>query len=172
MFLNDYPNQAPSVKFLTTGQGQVRFNPNLYNCGKVCLSLLGTWSGPGWQPNKSTLLQVLVSIQGLVLVEDPYFNEPGYETSRGTTDGTRLSNDYNKNIRRYTLQYAMLEPLKQLNNQENMHYQEFNHCMRQHFLENANAIKQQVVKWLEMDSSIEKIVEETLSNLETLSESA
>lgn len=26
--------------------------------GKVCLSLLGTWSGPGWMPGKSTLLQV------------------------------------------------------------------------------------------------------------------
>jgi hypothetical protein len=31
---------------------------NLYNCGKVCLSLLGTWSGPGWDPAHSTLLQV------------------------------------------------------------------------------------------------------------------
>jgi hypothetical protein len=31
---------------------------NLYNCGKVCLSLLGTWNGPGWDPAHSTLLQV------------------------------------------------------------------------------------------------------------------
>lgn len=34
-----------------------------YNNGKVCLSLLGTWAGPSWQPGQSTLLQVLVSIQ-------------------------------------------------------------------------------------------------------------
>ncbi len=46
------------VQFLTTGAGRVRFNPNLYNCGKVCLSLLGTWSGPSWDPGTSTLLQV------------------------------------------------------------------------------------------------------------------
>lgn len=46
------------VKFLTTGGGRCRFNPNLYNCGKVCLSLLGTWSGPSWDPATSTLLQV------------------------------------------------------------------------------------------------------------------
>lgn len=26
--------------------------------GKVCLSLLGTWQGPGWIAGKSTLLQV------------------------------------------------------------------------------------------------------------------
>lgn len=35
------------VNLQTTGKGTVRFNPNLYNCGKVCLSLLGTslnWS--------------------------------------------------------------------------------------------------------------------------------
>ena len=38
-----YPAVPPKVKLVTTGYGTVRFNPNLYNCGKVCLSLLGTW---------------------------------------------------------------------------------------------------------------------------------
>lgn len=49
--------------------------------GKVCLSLLGTWAGPGWEPGKSTLLQVLISIQSLIMVPQPMFNEPGYEVS-------------------------------------------------------------------------------------------
>jgi len=73
-----YPNSPPLMNLCTTGGGKVRFNPNLYNCGKVCLSLLGTWSGSAeenWQPRKSTLLQVLVSIQSMILVEAPYFNE-------------------------------------------------------------------------------------------------
>ena len=73
-----YPNVPPLINLCTTGGGRVRFNPNLYNCGKVCLSLLGTWSGSAeeeWQPRKSTLLQVLVSIQSMILVEAPYFNE-------------------------------------------------------------------------------------------------
>ena len=64
----DYPQVPPQVCFLTTGGGTVRFNPNLYPCGKVCLSLLGTWAGPSWVPGQSTLLQVLVSIQSLILV--------------------------------------------------------------------------------------------------------
>jgi len=51
----NYPNACPKVHFLTTGGGTVRFNPNLYDCGKVCLSLLGTWEGPGWDPKVSTL---------------------------------------------------------------------------------------------------------------------
>ena len=77
-----YPSAPPKVQLLTTGRGTVRFNPNLYNNGKVCLSLLGTWDGPGWDPKVSTLLQVLVSIQSLILVPDPYFNEPGYASQQ------------------------------------------------------------------------------------------
>jgi hypothetical protein len=39
-----YPDVPPKVQFLTTGGGHVRFNPNLYSDGKVCLSILGTWA--------------------------------------------------------------------------------------------------------------------------------
>jgi ubiquitin-protein ligase len=71
-----FPDCPPRVRFLTTGGGAWRANPNLYPCGNVCLSLLGTWSGPGWQPGTSTLLQVLVSLQALVLNAEPFYNEP------------------------------------------------------------------------------------------------
>jgi ubiquitin-protein ligase len=57
-FDHDYPNSAPKVNLETTGQGDVRFNPNLYSCGKVCLSLLGTWRGnasENWDPKLSNL---------------------------------------------------------------------------------------------------------------------
>lgn len=37
----DYPLRPPRVKLMTTGGGEVRFNPNLYKSGKVCLSILG-----------------------------------------------------------------------------------------------------------------------------------
>jgi baculoviral IAP repeat-containing protein 6 len=78
IFPEDYPKSPPKINLRTTGRGTVRFNPNLYNCGKVCLSLLGTWPGGGeaekWN-DTSTFLQVLVSIQSLILVPNPYFNE-------------------------------------------------------------------------------------------------
>ncbi|KAJ1381839.1 ubiquitin-conjugating enzyme/RWD-like protein, partial [Ochromonadaceae sp. CCMP2298] len=89
-----------------------RFNPNLYNCGKVCLSLLGTWAGPSWDPSVSTLLQVLISLQSLILVPDPYFNEPGYERSRNTPQGQAQSDAYNAHLRTQTARFAILEPLK------------------------------------------------------------
>lgn len=60
-FPDTYPQQPPQFILKTTGNGTVRFNPNLYNCGKVCLSLLNTWfSRPEerWNENTSTLLQV------------------------------------------------------------------------------------------------------------------
>jgi ubiquitin-protein ligase len=43
LFPSNYPLAPPRVTLRTTGNGTVRFNPNLYSCGKVCLSILGTW---------------------------------------------------------------------------------------------------------------------------------
>jgi ubiquitin-protein ligase len=60
-FEDSYPDTPPKVNLSTTGSGQVRFNPNLYSCGKVCLSLLGTWRGvasENWDAKISTLLQL------------------------------------------------------------------------------------------------------------------
>eukprot|EP00903_Cladosiphon_okamuranus_P008073 g7787.t1 len=108
----DYPNKPPQVHFLTTGNGRVRFNPNLYNTGKVCLSLLGTWSGPGWNAKTSTLLQVLISIQSLIFVAEPYFNEPGFEGQLGTPQGRAASSSYNSRIRNGTLMVGIVEALE------------------------------------------------------------
>jgi len=87
-FPNQYPFVPPHVNFITYGK-QIRFNPNLYVNGKVCLSILGTWSGPGWT-SCCSLNTVLLSIQTL-LNEMPIQNEPGWENC---TD--YRSSDYNK----------------------------------------------------------------------------
>jgi hypothetical protein len=99
------------IKFLTTGYGRVRFNPNLYMCGKVCLSLLGTWSGPSWDPETSTVLQVLVSLQAMVFCPDPYFNEPGFDSSRGSAKGDDASAEYNRTVRSNCAKHAIVAPL-------------------------------------------------------------
>ena len=58
----EYPSIPPLVHLETTGGGTVKFNPNLYADGKVCLSLLGTFSGSNatekWDPTVSTIFQV------------------------------------------------------------------------------------------------------------------
>jgi len=103
----EYPRGPPSAFFHAHYVGNERLNPNLYVDGKVCLSLLGTWSGPSWDPQRSTMLQVLVSLQGLVLVEEPYFNEPGHECDTGTEQGKQASALYNEHARILALRAAL-----------------------------------------------------------------
>lgn len=79
-FPADYPWAPPRAVFLT-GDGRVRFNPNLYVEGKVCLSILGTWPGESWS-SALTFRSVLLSIQSL-FSSSPLQNEPGYEMASG-----------------------------------------------------------------------------------------
>ncbi|KIK38459.1 hypothetical protein CY34DRAFT_772434, partial [Suillus luteus UH-Slu-Lm8-n1] len=109
IFLGPNHNQAPpSVKYMTTNGGKYRFNPNLYADCKVCLSLLGTWSRPGWVSGKSTLLQVCALLLSLILCEEPYLNGPGWANDSGTPQ----SRQYSSNVRRMVVKTAMLGNLK------------------------------------------------------------
>ena len=193
---DDYPHRPPKVQFLTTtmcAQGPkphsnapVRFNPNLYANGKVCLSLLGTWSGPGWISKESTLLQVLVSLQSLVLGSPaPYFNEPGYQHSEGTKYGDAQSKQYNQDIRRKTLRVAMLPFLYNLqrlqakgckkrkqasacasklppsmHNGKKEYFPEFRKVLQQHFLLKNESIRKQLRLWRKEDASLGELSSE------------
>uniref|UniRef100_A0A8C4TNR5 Ubiquitin-conjugating enzyme E2 Z n=1 Tax=Erpetoichthys calabaricus TaxID=27687 RepID=A0A8C4TNR5_ERPCA len=101
----DYPIHPPRVKLMTTGNNTVRFNPNFYRNGKVCLSILGTWTGPAWSPAQS-ISSVLISIQSL-MTENPYHNEPGFEQERHPGD----SRNYNECIRHETMRVAVCDML-------------------------------------------------------------
>lgn len=63
----------------------------------------------------STMLQVLVSIQGLILNAKPYFNEPGYASSVGTARGDESALRYNENtyiLNLKTMVYSLRRPPK------------------------------------------------------------
>ena len=70
----DYPHSPPKVKYCTNGNN-IRFNPNLYKCGKVCISLLNTWRGDQWTSCQS-ISTVLLTLCTL-LCNNPLLNEPG-----------------------------------------------------------------------------------------------
>ena len=75
---NDYPSSPPHVKYWTNG-GNIRFNPNLYKCGKVCVSMLNTWRGDQWtscQTISTTLLTLCT-----LLCKTPLLNEPGVSST-------------------------------------------------------------------------------------------
>lgn len=76
---------------MTTGGGKVRFNPNLYANGRVCLSILGTWSGPQWTPAMN-LYSVVLSIQSL-LNKNPFYNEPGFKKQLALEQASKKYND-------------------------------------------------------------------------------
>ena len=73
-FPNNYPHSPPRVTFHNWGDN-IRFNPNLYRTGKVCLSILNTWRGEGWT-SCQTLTTILLTLC-TVLNEQPLLNEPG-----------------------------------------------------------------------------------------------
>ncbi|AES61992.2 ubiquitin-conjugating enzyme [Medicago truncatula] len=110
-----YPNVPPQVHYHSGGLG---LNPNLYASGKVSLSLLDTWFGnkdQKWTPGVSTMLQVLVSIQGLILNAKPYYNEPGYEIMSRLIDGEKRAMLYNEDtfiLSLKTMMYMIRKPPK------------------------------------------------------------
>ncbi|CAN1123741.1 Putative ubiquitin-conjugating enzyme E2 38 [Linum perenne] len=125
LFPPNYPNSPPNVYYYSGG---LRLNPNLYECGKVCLSLLGTWSGDKnekWIAGKSTMLQVLVSIQALILNAQPFYNEPGYERQTGP-EGLTRSRKYSENafiLSLKTMMYTFRRPPKCFEALVKVHFQ-------------------------------------------------
>ncbi|ESK87451.1 ubiquitinating enzyme [Moniliophthora roreri MCA 2997] len=158
-----YPNTAPLFNLRTTGKGTVRFNPNLYNCGKVCLSLLGTWSGSAdeqWKPGKSTIFQVLISIQSMILVECPYFNEPGFGQVDPNNQGSIA---YNKNIRVQTARWAIVDWLK--DEHRNGMWAD---VISAHFLIRKDIIRKQLRTWASESPSMNYLLDEFEQGLRTV----
>lgn len=80
-------------------------------------SVAGTWAGPGWDPAQSSLLQLLVSVQSLVLGDkEPFFAEPGMHRLRGSAEGARRArqspNGGWERVRAATVEYAMVDMLR------------------------------------------------------------
>jgi len=125
-FPNNYPLYPPKVLFCTLDQC-IRFNPNLYTNGKVCVSILGTWQGPGWT-SCMTLNTVLLSIQSL-LNSNPIQNEPGWESENGIK-----SIEYNKIIDYSNYSIAILKMM--INTPKG--FEGFKDIMNKHFLKNIN----------------------------------
>ncbi|XP_022862514.1 putative ubiquitin-conjugating enzyme E2 38 [Olea europaea var. sylvestris] len=130
LFPPSYPDIPPMVYYYSGG---LRLNPNLYECGKVCLSLLNTWTGKGnenWVPNSSTMLQVLVSIQAIILNAKPFFNEPGFESTYLGAEGEKKSRSYNEDVfvsSLKTMVYTLRRPPKHFDDLVTGHFHSHAH---------------------------------------------
>lgn len=73
---NNYPHSPPKFVF-HSNDGVMRMHPNLYKCGKVCLSILNTWHGDQWD-GCQTIGSVLMTIRH-ILTNRPLEHEPGLD---------------------------------------------------------------------------------------------
>ncbi len=103
-FPEDYPYSPPTLKYLTNN-GKTRFNPNLYRNGKVCISILNTWRGPGWTSCMS-IRTVLITLTTL-FHNKPLLNEPG------VTEKHPSFKPYNEIIKYRNLETAIYKVMNQ-----------------------------------------------------------
>ncbi|MEJ1269274.1 ubiquitin-conjugating enzyme E2O [Cricetulus griseus] len=145
---NIYPAVPPHFCYLSQCSG--RLNPNLYDNGKVCVSLLGTWIGKGTErwTSKSSLLQVLISIQGLILVNEPYYNEAGFDSDRGLQEGYENSRCYNE--------MALIRVVQSMTQLVRRPPEVFEQEIRQHFSVGGWRLVNRIESWLETHAMLER----------------
>ena len=112
IFPKNYPFSPPDLSYVS--RNKIRIHPNLYvghhpsgNGGKVCLSILGTWSGPKWT-TVMDITTVLLSIQSL-LDKNPLHHEPGNENNF-----TKMNDYYNQVIMYDTLNSLLLRNIQNI----------------------------------------------------------
>jgi len=141
----DYPHSPPKVKYCTNGNN-IRFNPNLYKCGKVCVSLLNTWRGDQWT-SCQTISTVLLTLCTL-LCKDPLLNEPG------VTKNHKDMNNYNEIIEFSNINIAICNIIKKEKNVYLPFFDNFYVYVKENFNKNYEKILEFVQKKMK-DASIE-----------------
>jgi len=152
---DEYPQKPCKVKHVSNGaqlctanNGPGGFSPNLHkSSGKVCLSLLGTWSGPGWEPNKSNVYQLLSTLLLMVFgAEHPYYMEPSYGGWEGTAYG-KTSHEprviqYDEEVLYHTAKSVILEMMTTKT------YKGFEDIIKTHFRLKKKQIKEHMQEML------------------------
>jgi len=127
----DYPHSPPKVKYCTNGYN-IRMNPNLYICGKVCVSLLNTWRGEQWT-SCQTISTILLTLCTL-LCKDPLLNEPG------VSHGHKDMQFYNEIIEYSNLQTAVCDILSRKEDIYLPFFENFRSFINENFIKNMDAL--------------------------------
>lgn len=133
----NYPYSPPRVVFCTNAE-KIRFNPNLYTTGKVCLSLLNTWRGEQWTSCQS-ISSVLLTLC-TVLRKDPLLNEPGVKSDH--IDFKK----YNTIIKYKNIDIAILQIILRKQGVFLTQFDIFNEEIKNNFMKNADKIRDYLEK--------------------------
>lgn len=131
-FPHDYPFSPPKVTFMTN-DSKTRFNPNLYRCGKVCVSILNTWTGEKWS-SCQTINSVLLTLCSL-LNDRPLENEPGQ------TKESESYIPYQKSIEFKNIDFSVCDMLNVSKNNIPEKFKQFYPIMQTKFIENYDKLK-------------------------------
>ena len=127
----DYPFSPPKVKYMTN-DGVTRYNPNLYKCGKVCVSILNTWSGDKWS-SCQTINSILLTLCSL-LNNTPFLNEPGQNINSPDYIA------YQKSIEYSNINFVICELINQSKNKIPEQFKIFYPFMKEAFYKNYDEI--------------------------------
>ena len=133
----DYPHSPPKVKYCTNAEN-IRFNPNLYTSGKVCISLLNTWRGDQWT-SCQTISTILLTLCTL-LCKNPLLNEPNVSLKHVDM------NSYNEIIEFSNLNIAVCDILSRKNSVYLPFFENFYPFVQKRFIENIDKLLEFAVK--------------------------
>jgi ubiquitin-conjugating enzyme E2 Z len=132
----DYPYRPPKMTF-KTNQDRVRFHPNMYVSGKVCLSMLNTWRGEQWT-SCQTISSILLTMCTL-FTNNPLLNEPGVSMCHPDVD------KYNDIIQYKNLEIAMMNIVAKHKSLYLPMFDLFRDTVIEKFIENRERISKQIV---------------------------
>ena len=133
----DYPHSPPKVKYCTNAEN-IRFNPNLYTSGKVCISLLNTWRGDQWT-SCQTISTILLTLCTL-LCKNPLLNEPNVSLKHVDM------NSYNEIIEFSNLNIAVCDILSRKYSVYLPFFENFYPFVQKRFIENIDKLLEFAVK--------------------------
>lgn len=125
----------------------------------VCLSLLNTFDGRAeerWQPKKSTIISILVSIQSMILCPEPWRNEPG------NFDGydryaLKACKEYSIHRQCFTVRYAMISWLMAVRKRQGL----WDDIIKHHFKFHGDEILKTVKAWSRKNPGIRSFREQS-----------
>ena len=133
-FPSNYPFSPPIIKYHKGNT--IRIHPNIYVNGKVCLSILGTWSGPSWT-SAMNITNVFITIQSL-LDNNPLKHEPGYDNNINS----KIYDNYNKLIKYNNINNLILSRLNPDNDLGEFNI--FKNIIHKHFIKNKSYILNEI----------------------------
>ena len=134
LFTLDFPTTYPYNPPILTFQNKynnIRFHPNLYRNGKVCISILNTWKGEQWT-SCQTITSVLLTLITL-LHNKPLLNEPGF------TEDNKSFKPYNDIIKYKNYEVAIYNILSKKLNPPNLSI--FYPIIKKHIITHKNEIE-------------------------------